>query len=306
VWWSNQSTESCEVILFTLRRNRYSIANLPFLLAIAFVISRAEASPQKDAQTADRSFTTTIARTDQAAADKLMDAEFTWTDRTGKTRTKAEVVPSLSSMATDADSDMQMIDAGQVVLIRGSHRLASENASVRFVRVWVKRPQAWQLLVYQETNKAEKTPEKRGGFGSPSGGAPVNCDNPCKTVPYKPEAAAQKEIVTMWQAVERTVLTNDVEAWIPNFTDDFLFVTPDGGTPLNKGDRVAMIKELRRTNTTLIPAEVVSMKVWVFGDSAVMRSEHKPLHGRILHVTRLFEKHDGHWQIAFGQQTAVE
>lgn len=292
--------------MFTHRCNRYSIANLPFLLAIVFVISGAEASPQKDAQTADRSFTTTIARTDQAAADKLMEAEFTWTDRTGKTRTKAEVVSSLSSLATDADSDMQMIDAGQVVLIRGSHRLASENASVRFVRVWVKRPQAWQLLVYQETNKAEKTPERRGGFGSPSGGAPVNCDNPCKTVPYKPETAAQKEIVSMWQAVERTVLTNDVEAWIPNFTDDFLFVTPDGGTPLNKGDRVAMIKELRRTNTTLIPAEVVSMKVWVLGDSAVMRSEHKPLHGRILHVTRLFEKHDGHWQIAFGQQTAVE
>lgn len=110
----------------------------------------------------------------------------------------------------------------------------------------------------------------------------------------------------MWQAVETTVLTNDVEGWIPNFTDDFLFVTPDGGKPLNKADRIAMIKELRRTNTTLIPAEVVSMTVWVFGDVAVMRSEHKPVHGKLLHVTRLFEKHGGHWQIAFGQQTAVE
>ena len=285
---------------------RYSLPTLPFFLAIAFAISTVEALPQKDTQAADHSFTTTIAKADQANADKLMDAEFTWTDSTGKTRTKAEVISSLSSLATGADSDMQVMDASQVVLIRGSHRLTSQNASVRFVRVWVKRPQAWQLLVYQETNKAEKPPEKRGGFGSPSGGAPVSCDNPCKTVPYKPEGAAQREIVSMWQAVERTVLTNDVEAWIPNFTDDFLFVTPDGGTPLNKADRVTMIEELRRTNTTLIPAEVVSMKIWVFGDSAVMRSEHKPLHGRILHVTRLFEKHDGRWQIAFGQQTAVE
>ena len=110
----------------------------------------------------------------------------------------------------------------------------------------------------------------------------------------------------MWQAVERTVVANDVDAWTPNFTDDFLFVTPDGGTPLNKADRIAMITELRRTNTTLIPAEVTSMKIWVFGDAAVMRSEHKPLHGKVLHVTRLFEKHNGHWQIAFGQQTWVE
>jgi hypothetical protein len=97
-----------------------------------------------------------------------------------------------------------------------------------------------------------------------------------------------------------------VDAWIPNFTDDFIFVTPDGGEPLNKADRVTMIKELKRTNTTLIPAEVVSMKVWVWRDSAVMRSEHKPAHGKALHVTRILLKRQGRWQIAFGQQTAVE
>lgn len=153
---------------------------------------------------------------------------------------------------------------------------------------------------------AETMPATRSGFGSPSGGAHVECDNPCKTVPYNPQDAAAREVVEMWQAVERTVLTNDVEAWIPNFTNDFVFVTPDGGPPLNKADRVAMIKELKRTNTTLIPAQVESMKVWVFGDAAVMRSEHKPMHGKMLHITRVFVKRDGHWQIAFGQQTAIE
>jgi hypothetical protein len=149
-------------------------------------------------------------------------------------------------------------------------------------------------------------PATRSGFGSPSGGAPVGCDNPCNSVPYKPEGAAEQEVVSMWQAVEKTVLTNDVEAWIPNFTDDFVFVTPDGGPPLNKADRVAMIKELKRTNTTLIPAKVESMKVWVFGDAGVMRSEHKPVHGKTLHITRVFVKPSGHWQITFGQQTAME
>jgi ketosteroid isomerase-like protein len=201
---------------------------------------------------------------------------------------------------------MTISDHRLVVLVRGTHKMPSQNASARFARVWVQRPGGWKLLIYQETTKAEKTPAKRAGFGSPGGGVAVTCENPCKTVPYKPEGAAEQEVVAMWQAVERTVLTNDVDAWIPNFTDDFLFVTPDGGEPLNKADRVAMIKELKRTNTTLIPAEVMSMKVWAFGDTAVMRSEHKPLHGRTLHVTRVFVKRNGHWQIAFGQQTAVE
>jgi ketosteroid isomerase-like protein len=191
-------------------------------------------------------------------------------------------------------------------LFRGTRKLGSQNVSVRFVRVWVERPEGWKLIVYQETTKAEKTPEKRSGFGSPSDGGPVVCDNPCQNIPYKPEDPRAREITSMWQKVEQTVLSNDVNAWIPNFTDDFVFVTPDGGPPLNKEDRVTMIKDLKRSNTILIPAEVVSMKVWVFGDAAVMRSEHKSHRGTTLHIARVFTKTSGHWQIAFGQQTAIQ
>ena len=291
-----------------MRLVRHSLVLIALLLTgLALVFTPlAVAHPKEDAIAADHSLTTAIAKTDQASLSKLLDPEFTWTDRTGKTRSKSDILPALATLKSDEDADIKVIDAGQIVLIHGNHRLPSQNVAVRFLRVWVKRPQAWQLLVYQETTKAEKNPEKRSGFGAPSNGAPVACENPCKMVPYKPDTAAEQEVVSMWQAVERTVLTNDVEAWAPNFTDDFIFVTPDGGTPLNKADRVTMITELRRTNTTLIPAEVASMKVWVLGDAAVMRSEHKPMHGKVLHVTRLFEKHNGHWQIAFGQQTWIE
>jgi len=275
-------------------------------IALSLVDPLVRALPEGDAVTADRSLTAAIARADQAIVGKLLDPEFTWTDRMGKSHSKSEILSALAALKADDRADVKVIDAGQMVLIHGNHRTSSQNAAVRFIRVWVKRPPAWQLLIYQETTKAEKNPEKPSGFGAPSNGTPVACENPCKMVPYKPDTAAEQEVVSMWQAVERTVLTNDVEAWIPNFTDDFIFVTPDGGAPLNKADRVAMITELRRTNTTLIPAEVTSMKVWVLGDAAVMRSEHKPLHGKVLHVTRLFEKHNGHWQIAFGQQTWVE
>ena len=287
--------------------SRYLIlTSLLLLTSACSLTTMASATPENDALTADHSLATAIAKGDQAGFAKLLDPEFTWTDRTGKTRSKEEILPLLASLAADSDAGVKVIDAGQIVLIHGNHRISAQNAAVRFLRVWVKRPQAWQLLIYQETNKAEKNPEKRSGFGAPSNGQPVACENPCKVVPYKPDTAAEQEVVSMWQAVERTVLTNDVEAWTPNFTDDFIFVTPDGGAPLNKADRIAMITELRRTNTTLIPAEVSSMKVWVLGDAAVMRSEHKPLHGKVLHVTRLFEKHNGHWQIAFGQQTWIE
>lgn len=288
---------------------RWSCRPFALVLLVVSLFSHAapsRATPDDGARSADRALASALSTADQALVGKWLDAEFSWTDRTGKTRSKAETLQALASVARGADSDLQVIDDRQVVLVYGTHRILSQNASVRFVRAWVKRPEGWQVLVYQETTKAEETPRKRSGFGSPSNGAPVACENPCKTVPYKPTDPAAEEVVAMWQAVERTVLANDVEAWAPNFTENFVFVTPDGGAPLNKADRVKMITELRQSNTTLVPAEVVSMQVWVFGDSALMRSEHKPLHGRVLHVTRLFEKHDRHWQIAFVQQTIVE
>jgi len=279
------------------------------LAASAFLVgawSRASEQQIDGAMRADQSLLEAMAKADSGVAEKLLDAEFTWTDRMGKTSSRREVLAAFASLGAENDTEVTVGQFGDVVLLRGVHKLGNQNASVRFARVWVKRAKGWLALIYQETNKAEKTPAVRSGFGAPSNGAPVDCENPCKTVPYKPEGAAEQEVVTMWQAVERTVLTNDVEAWIPNFTDDFVFVTPDGGAPLNRDDRVAMIKELRRTNTTLIPAKVDSMKVWVLGDTAVMRSEHKPAHGRMLQVTRVLVKRGGHWQITFGQQTSVE
>jgi ketosteroid isomerase-like protein len=274
----------------------------------AFVPPARAAEEEKNdgAMRANQSLLQAMAKSDAADADKLLDAEFTWTDRTGKTLGRKEALAAFAKPGAETDSDVTVGQFGDVVLVRGVHKVGNQNDSVRFARVWVKRAKGWQALIYQETNKAEKTPAVRSGFGAPSNGSPVDCENPCKSVPYKPEGSAEQEVVSMWQAVERTVLTNDVEAWIPNFTDDFVFVTPDGGAPLNRDDRVAMIKELRRTNTRLIPAKVESMKVWVLGDTAVMRSEHKPMHGRMLHVTRVLVKRAGHWQITFGQQTALE
>jgi len=155
------------------------------------------AADEESAVQAERDLLSAIEKGDASAAAKLLDDEFSWTDRTGKTRTKMEILPVLSSLAADRDTAVKTSDFGQVVLIRGSHRIPAQNASVRFARVWLERPEGWKVLVYQETTLAEKTPATRSGFGSPSGGAPVDCENPCKSVPYKPEGAAEQEVVAM-------------------------------------------------------------------------------------------------------------
>src|SRR5258707_2086246 len=181
------------------------ILSVLFATGFAFALSpSAVANPDGEALAADRSFTAAVIKADQASVGKLLDSEFTWTDRTGKTRSRVEILPALASLAADNDANVKVIDAGQVVLIHGNDRVPSQNATVRFIRIWVKRPQAWQLLVYQETTKAEKNPEKRSGFGAPSNGTPVACENPCTVVPYKPDTPSEQEVVSSGQALERT------------------------------------------------------------------------------------------------------
>jgi ketosteroid isomerase-like protein len=276
------------------------------LFAIMAVAAPAAVAENQAVLQSDHDLLEAIAKADQPAAEALLDADFTRTDRAGKTFSRQETLQNLAALAAENEEQVVVRNYRQVVLVTGLHRLPAQNVRVRFVRAWVQRAAGWRALAFQETIFAEKLPEHRLGFGSPSGGAPVDCENPCKTVPYHPEGKSEQEVVAMWQGVERSVLANDVDAWIPGFTEDFIFVTPDGAPPMNKSDRIAMIKELKRTSKTLIPPQVVSMQVWALGDSAVMRSEHKPLKGRVLHVTRVFVKTSGHWQIAFGQQTVVE
>src|SRR6266403_2146151 len=92
------------------------ILSLLFATGLAFAVSpSAVANPDGEALAADRSFTAAIIKADQATVGELLDPEFTWTDRTGKTRSKVEILPALASLAADTDAN-EVIDAGQVVL----------------------------------------------------------------------------------------------------------------------------------------------------------------------------------------------
>ena len=48
------------------------------------------------------------------------------------------------------------------------------------LRVWVKRPEGWKAIVYQEVMSLEAPPSF-----APSAGK--DCENPCKMIPYQAE-----------------------------------------------------------------------------------------------------------------------
>jgi len=108
---------------------------------------------------------------------------------------------------------VQIRDAGNAVSIRGSHQVPEQNASVRFVRIWVKRPEAWQLLIYQETAKQRRNPKSAAGLALQAT-AHRQLRNPRKTIPYKTDNPAEQEVASMCQAVKCTVLTDDISPTI--------------------------------------------------------------------------------------------
>jgi hypothetical protein len=57
-----------------------------------------------EAADADHAWSETVVKGDKSAADKLTDTEFTWTDRTGNTHTKAEALAGSGAASSDTDA----------------------------------------------------------------------------------------------------------------------------------------------------------------------------------------------------------
>src|SRR6266403_1832572 len=115
---------------------------------------------------ADHEFVQAAGKGDAATLGRVLDADFTWTDADGKTRTKAEVLTSLPAPALGNESGAQVKQRtyGQV------GALMSGRDKTNVLRIWVKRPAGWRLLVYHEVVLGRQAP-------APPGPGVKECEN---------------------------------------------------------------------------------------------------------------------------------
>jgi hypothetical protein len=91
--------------------------------------------------------------------------------------------------------------------------------------------------------------------------------------------------------------------------DEFVFNVKEDGNPLTKADRMNIIRKQAEGKTvtdigTVIPG---TMKVWVYGNTAVMSDEQQPtIGGNPYRAMRIWLKRDGRWQLVYSQQTVIE
>ena len=245
-----------------------------------------------------------ISTNDDLAPARLLDAEFTWIDRDGRSRSKSDVVNRIGLLSEGVDTNVALQTYGRVALVTGTHRLTPDNVPAFFARVWIRQASGWRLLLYQETAAAEPS-IKAAGYAVGRADWAGECENPCRSLPYKPLSSEAQEVVASFMAGQKAIFDGDAEAAGRVLGDDVLFVTPDREQPMDKAERIAVMRNFRHGGAAVPPA-VASMALWVFGNAAVMSADQESLSGEMLRTTRIWAKRGAQWQLTFSQQTIVQ
>jgi hypothetical protein len=275
-----------------LRKNVLAIAALSAAMFFAGVrVAGAADDPAMLA--ADQNFVQAAAKSDAAALGKLLDSDFVWIDASGKVEKRAQVlgVAPKSGLSEAGGADVRRHDYGQVETVEAN------SGKMHVLRVWVKRPAGWRALVYQEVQSLDAPPKT-----TPS--ASQDCQNPCKSVGYTPKNETERAIITAYEGLETSAMTHNAADWDAHTGEEFIAASSYSDRLLDKPTRLG---ELKRANMAgLAPTPLVSAKLFVFGDAAVLRSHHVASQAKPLEVTRVFVKRDGRWVEVVSYQTAVQ
>ena len=132
----------------------------------------------------------------------------------------------------------------------------------------------------------------------------AGCENPCRTLPYKPKTAAQADVVKAYQAVETAVTSHDAKTWADHVADEFVGIGRQyTGTPDTKAGRVGQIGIV--TNHVVLP-KMLWGESYVFGDAAIIIADHQAAGEPPYHVIRVWVNRDGRWQLFHRQETFIQ
>lgn len=282
-----------------MRRFAARVFRVGFLLCAALLISlawpRLAPAQEPSALLSDREFVQAAAKLDPAAVAKFLDTDFTWTDADGKTLSRADVLNALPTPAlgNEAGAHQQLQTRSQVQAVM------ADRDKIHVLRLWVKRGTFWRLLVYHEVALGRQE-------AGPSASGVKDCENPCKTLPYKPKNESEQAIIASWQALETGVTNHDADAWSPHIADEFAMLGSANDHPLTKADRIATLNLQKQTGRGSAPAPLVSAQMFDFGDSVVMTCLHQPYTGKPIHVSRLWIKREGKWIMSISFQTTIQ
>jgi hypothetical protein len=256
------------------------------MLTFVFALAAAVAS-------ADQTFVRAAAAGDANAMAAVLDQDFTWTDANGRMLDAAHVKQARPKPVIANDgAQIASYEYGNVAVVQAN------AGKLHTLRVWVKRPAGWRLLVYQEV-KSLDAPAAPGS--SPAPGS--KCENPCGAVPYTPKTATERDVMKAYTSLEEAAMGGKADEWKQVAADEIALVSYNSDRTFDKTTRAAAIA--KATLGGVAPTQLLSARLFEFGDTVVMASQHRAPAGNLIHITRVWVKRDGRWQETLSYQTAV-
>ncbi|MGE3840880.1 MAG: nuclear transport factor 2 family protein [Vicinamibacterales bacterium] len=260
--------------------------------ALALATAARAKADDPELLSADRALMAAAFASNHTAVTALLHADATWTDAQGHTLTAAELstrVPRLA-MESETNAAVRRFEYERVGVVQ------VDRDTLHTLRVWVRRPEGWRLLVYQEVKSLDTPPRTTPGTGD-------GCDNPCKRVPYQPRSANERDVIAAYQGLETAAVSADAERWGQFVADEFILVSSNGDRTFDKPTRQAAVG--RSSYGGVSPTELLSATLFDFGTTVVMRARHRPHQGHDLEIARVWVKRSGRWMSTLSYQTAI-
>ena len=264
----------------------------------------ADEQPSQSYTQADRALTAALAKGDSTAVAPLLDENFQWVVSDGKIHTKPEALKDLGSLASNNEGaiDVRTLDLlGQVERVLGIHH------NERFAHIWVQRPDGWKAFAFLDI----PIPLERSEYTAvpkPPANPAADCENPCRSLPYQPQNAAQRGALDAWFHLKNAEWHPDSATWAAYSDDNHETITPGGDLPkLQHVAELARQRELYGEHGGDPGEPVISMRMFDFGNVVVQQclqgaNSAKPR----TWVMRIFVNKGDGWKIVLSAQTRLK
>ena len=165
--------------------------------------------------------------TSPALNGSMLDQNFTWTDSSGKSRNKPEILEAVRS-----GKNLELESAGGIVTARS--RTGGNYPG--------KQRKSLHLANLDQARLALAIIDLSGGFHRRSSFCRIGQGDLRKSVQHGAIPSAkttdERDVIHAYQAVERAVTAHDSAAWGAHIADEFFAVTSNSDRPLDKTTRM--------------------------------------------------------------------
>jgi hypothetical protein len=284
-----------------------TLAVAVFLAALPLALPgrpRATADDASALRQAHHSLSEALVKGDRKAVDALLDERFEWVEANGRIHAKSEVLDDLAQFAAENEGE---IDVRTVNFLGQVERVLGIHHNQRFAHLWVKNPAGWQAFVYLNIPIPAERPEIMAPPPPPTEADKV-CENPCKTLPYKPQNSAEEGAIATWFRLKNDEWHPNPEDWAAHADVYHETLTPRTDIPrLQHVEELGEERKLYGDSGGSGGSSVLSMRMFDFGNVVIMEAfqgrnpSAKPTSWNL----RLFLNRGDGWKIALSAQTNI-